>query len=344
MSINRLLTPALIGKGHMPTIFSSDNHQPTVEQPVATAPAVPVATPNPPVVIDPNPEKHAYISKASLKSPYFPTWCPGCGNFGVWTALKNALTELQLPEENLVIVYGVGCSGNMADFNRVYGFHALHGRAIANAVAMKAANHNLKIIVVAGDGDTYGEGLNHFISAMRGNHDITLLVHDNQVYGLTTGQTAPTTDKGTKTKSTPFGAPEVPINPIGLALTSDATFIARGFSGNIRHLTDLIKRAVQHPGFSLVDMFQPCFTFNKVNTYHYFKERVYYLEETEFQPNHKVVAWEKTFEHDKLPIGVFYEDPHSTPFHQTLTQLEVGPLAKQSIAKVNMDAAISNYL
>ena len=179
---------------------------------------------------------------------------------------------------------------------------------------------------------------------MRGNHDITLLVHDNQVYGLTTGQTAPTTDKGTKTKSTPFGAPEVPINPIGIALTADATFIARGFSGNIRHLTDLIKKAIMHDGFSLVDMFQPCFTFNKVNTYHYFKERVYYLQDTNFGANHKVEAWEKTFEHEKLPIGIFYEDPHSVPFHKTLTQLEVGPLVDQSIETVDMDAAIGNYL
>jgi len=286
---------------------------------------------------------HNFITKESMKSPYFPTWCPGCGNFGVWTAFKNALAELNYPEENVVIVYGVGCSGNMTDFNRVYGFHALHGRAIPNAVAIKLANHSLKVIVVAGDGDTYGEGLNHFISAMRGNHDITLLVHDNQVYGLTTGQTAPTTEKGTITKSTPLGAPEVPINPIGLALTSDATFIARGFAGNISHLTNVIKQAIQHEGFSLVDMFQPCFTFNHHNTYHYFKERVYNLQETDFSPNNKVVAWEKTHEHEKLPIGVFYDDPHSVPFHKTLAQLDSQPLAHQSIQKIDLSKALPNY-
>lgn len=361
MSIKRLLTPALIGKGQMPTIFSSDQHQQKTVTPAqdwqkaertemnevaaATLPdnSAP-ATDSPPVVIDPKPEKHAYINRASLESPYFPTWCPGCGNFGVWTALKNALVELQIPEQELVIVYGVGCSGNMADFNRVYGFHALHGRAISNAVAIKAANHRLKVIVVAGDGDTYGEGLNHFISAMRGNHDITLLVHDNQVYGLTTGQTAPTTDKGTKTKSTPFGSPEVPINPIGMALTADATFIARGFAGNIRHLTEMIKRAILHPGFSLVDMFQPCFTFNKVNTYHYFRERIYDLQQNEFEANHKVLAWEKTFDHEKLPIGIFYEDPYSIPFHASLSQLEEKPLTELSIAEVDMTEAIAPYV
>ncbi len=287
--------------------------------------------------------QHNYISKASLASPYFPTWCPGCGNFGVWTAFKNALSELQIPEEQVVIVYGVGCSGNMADFNRVYGFHALHGRAIPNAVAIKLANHRLKVVVVAGDGDTYGEGLNHFISAMRGNHDITLLVHDNQVYGLTTGQTAPTTEKGTKTKSTPFGAPEIQINPIGLALTCDATYIARGFAGDIRHLTSLIKQAILHEGFSLVDMFQPCFTFNKHNTYHYFKERVYNLQEQGFTADNKVAAWEKTYEHDKLPIGLFYQDPHSVAFHKTLSQLDEKMLIEHSIETIAMEKAVSAF-
>mgnify|MGYP005843881807 CR=1 FL=1 len=348
MSLQRLLTPAFTGNTSMPTIFSSQQHQPEEQVRENVTPAQQdqqqqVLAPPTAQVIDPNPDKHAYISKASLESPYFPTWCPGCGNFGVWTALKNALVELSIPEEELVIVYGVGCSGNMADFNRVYGFHALHGRAIPNAIAIKLANHRLKVIVVAGDGDTYGEGLNHLISAMRGNHDITMLVHDNQVYGLTTGQTAPTTAKGTKTKSTPAGAPEVPVNPIGFALTADATYIARGFAGNIKHLTKLIKDAILHPGFSLVDMFQPCYTFNKVNTYHYFKERVYNLQDQGFNADNKVFAWEKTYEHDKLPTGVFYHDPHSTPFHQSLSQLEAGPLVHQSIERVHMDKALQPY-
>lgn len=290
-----------------------------------------------------DPNAHRFISKASLASPYFPTWCPGCGNFGVWTALKNALVELQYPEENVVIVYGVGCSGNMADFNRVYGFHALHGRAISNAVAIKMANHGLKVIVVAGDGDTYGEGLNHFLAACRGNHDITLLVHDNQVYGLTTGQAAPTTAMGTKTKSTPLGAPEMPINALGLAITADATFVARGFSGKIDHLTGIIKRAIQHEGFSLVDMFQPCFTFNKINTYHYFRERVYELEGEQHQPGDRQAAWLKTLETDRLPIGVFYQNDNRLPLHKTYVQLQDQPLVKQSIASIDLTAAIKHY-
>jgi 2-oxoglutarate ferredoxin oxidoreductase subunit beta len=287
--------------------------------------------------------QHNYISQESLKSPYFPTWCPGCGNFGVWTALRNALAELQIPEEELVIVYGVGCSGNMADFNRVYGFHALHGRGIANAMGIKLANHRLKVIVIAGDGDTYGEGLNHFISALRGNHDIKILVHDNQVYGLTTGQTSPTTEKGTKTKSTPFGASENPINPLGFALTAEATFIARGFAGNIPHLTGLIKAAIQHEGVSLVDMFQPCFTFNKHNTYHYFRERVYDLQQAGFDTTNKVWAWEKTHEADKLPIGIFYKNDNSVPYHKTLSQLELNPLVKQSIANIPLGKVLGHF-
>jgi len=333
----------------MPTIFSRSTQRQTPEpqttEPAFSSPAVPLdaATPQPEAQISSDPGKHAFVSRASMESPYFPTWCPGCGNFGIWTAFKNALVELEIPEEKLVIVYGVGCNGNMADFNRVYGFHALHGRAIPNAVAIKLANHRLKVVIVSGDGDTYGEGLNHLISAMRGNHDVTMLVHDNQIYGLTTGQTSPTTEKGTKTKSTPAGAPETPVNPLGLALNSDATFIARGFAGNIKHLTQLIKAAILHPGFSLVDMFQPCFTFNKVNTYHYFKEKIYNLQDQGFQTNNKVLAWEKTFEHDKLPIGIFYADPHSTPFHATLAQLQSGPLVHQSIEQVQMNKALKGY-
>ncbi len=285
-------------------------------------------------------KQHNFITKKSLESPYFPTWCPGCGNFGVWTALKNALIELNMPEEDVVIVYGVGCSGNMADFNRVYGFHSLHGRAIASAVAMKMANHRLKIIVVAGDGDSFGEGLNHFISACRGNHDITLLVHDNQIYGLTTGQTSPTTEHGTKTKSTPNGAPEQPINPIGIGITADATFLARGFSGEIGHLTKIIKAAIQHEGFSLVDMFQPCFTFNHQNTYQFFKERVYHLEDHGHDPKDKFAAWQKTHEHEKLPIGIFYQEEGRIPMHKTFPQLATTPLVEQSIAKITMTKAL----
>lgn len=259
---------------------------------------------------------------ATLQSSIFPTWCPGCGDYGIWASLKSAIVQLQVPEEELVIVYGVGCSGNMADFNRVYGFHALHGRAIANAIGIKLANHRLKVIVIAGDGDTYGEGMNHFLSALRGNHDITIIVHDNQTYGLTTGQKSPTTNRGTKTKSTPFGVDEQPVNPLALALSSDATFVARGYAGRIPQLTQLMVQAVQHEGISVVDVFQPCVTFNKVNTHQFFQAKVYELQEAGHVVTDKESAWSKTFESEKLPIGIFYQNTQAIAYHKQLQQLQ----------------------
>lgn len=268
-------------------------------------------------------------TQQSLKSSIFPTWCPGCGDFGIWASLKQAISELELPEEQLVLVYGVGCSGNMADFNRVYGFHALHGRGIGNAEAIKLANHDLKVIVIAGDGDTYGEGLNHFLTAVRGNHDITLIIHDNQVYGLTTGQNSPTTAQGTKTKSSPLGVVDRPVNPLALALSADATFVARGYAGKIPHLTDLMKKAILHSGISLLDVFQPCVSFNKVNTHQWFQTKVYDLQESGHNPQDRQAAWQKSYETDKLPIGLFYQDPNSVPYHKQLPQLQSSSLIKQ---------------
>jgi 2-oxoglutarate/2-oxoacid ferredoxin oxidoreductase subunit beta len=284
------------------------------------------------------------ITQESLHSPYFPTWCPGCGNFGVWTALRNALTRLQIPEEQVTIVYGVGCSGNMADFNRVYGFHALHGRSIPTAIGIKLANHRLKVIAIAGDGDTYGEGMNHFLNLFRGNHDIALFVHDNTVYGLTTGQTAPTTQKGKKTKSTPAGAIEHPVNPLGLALTVNATFVARGFSGQVDHLSQLMEAAILHPGAALLDIFQPCFTFDKEKTYHYYRQLVYNLQAEGYQPTDARKAYDLTFEGDKLPLGIFYQDPTSVPFHASVAQLEKDTLVNQSIASLDLSSHIQGYL
>lgn len=269
------------------------------------------------------------ITAQSLQSPIFPTWCPGCGDFGIWASLKNALVQLALPEENLVIVYGVGCSGNMADFNRVYGFHALHGRAIPTAIGAKLANHKLKVIVIAGDGDTYGEGMGHFMAALKGNHDITLIVHNNQTYGLTTGQASPTTMKGVETKTTPLGVPEVPINPVALALSENASFIARGYAGKIPHLTEMMKQAISHEGFALLDVFQPCVTFNRINTHQWFQTKVYDLQEAGHDINDRAGAWQKSFEEEKLPIGVFFKNDQAVPYHKHFPQLEAGSLVEQ---------------
>lgn len=279
----------------------------------------------------------------TLHSPIAPTWCPGCGDFGIWASLRRAITELQIPEEQLVMVYGVGCSGNMADFNRVYGFHALHGRAIPNAIGIKLANNKLKVIVIAGDGDTYGEGMNHFITSMRGNHDITLIVHDNQIYGLTTGQTSPRTDKKTKTKSTPQGSLEQPINPIALGLSADATFLARGYAGRIPHLTGLIKQAITHTGISVVDVFQPCVTFNKVNTHQWFQTKIYDLQEENHDTLNKALAWQKSYEPDRLPIGVFYNNQDLPAYHQQIPQLTNQSLIEQRSDKSTVGSLLELF-
>lgn len=283
------------------------------------------------------------ITAQSLQSPNFPTWCPGCGDFGIWASLKNALVQLNMPEENLVMVYGVGCSGNMADFNRVYGFHALHGRSIPTAIGIKLANHKLKVIVIAGDGDTYGEGMGHFMAALKGNHDITLIVHNNQTYGLTTGQTSPTTMKGVKTKSTPMGVPEVPINPIALALSENASFIGRGYAGKIPELTELVKQAIQHEGFSLVDIFQPCVTFNKINTHQWFQTKVYDLQQEGHDIHDRASAWQKSFEEDRLPIGIFFKNEEATPYHKHLPQLQDKSLVEQFQSKRNISSLLQKF-
>lgn len=281
-------------------------------------------------------------TEASLKSPVFPTWCPGCGDFGIWSSLKKALTELAIPQEQLVIVFGVGCSGNMADFLHCYGFHALHGRALPVAEAIKLTNHNLKVLVVAGDGDTYGEGMGHFIAAARGNHDITLMVHNNEVYGLTTGQASPTMDKGRKGKSTPLGVVEIPVNPISMAVTSGATWVGRGFAGNLPYTTELIKQAMQHKGFSLLDVFQPCVTFNKVNTHIWYNERVYKLEGEPNGDKMKAISW--SLESEKLPIGIFYQDTNQKAYHEQLPVLGTKPLINQTIDQVSLRKTLSEFL
>lgn len=242
-------------------------------------------------------------------SGYTPTWCPGCGDWGIGAAIKSALVQMGYTPSSLFAVFGVGCSGNMNDFLNAYAIHALHGRAIPNAIGIKLAHHAKTVIVIAGDGDCYGEGGNHFLHACRGNHDITLIIHDNGVYGLTTGQVAPTAQKGFRSKSTPKGIIEVPVNPLTLALTQGATFIAQGFAGDVQSLIDLIKKGMTHKGFSLINILQPCVTFNKINTYTYYKEKIYKLP-IEYNPVDIKNVYEKCAEptvDEKFPLGVLFQ-------------------------------------
>lgn len=241
-------------------------------------------------------------------SGYTPTWCPGCGDWGIGMAIKTAFAQMGLDPSSLAIVFGIGCSGNMNDFLNAYAVHSLHGRSLPNAIGMKLANQKMPVIAIVGDGDTYGEGGNHFLHACRGNHDITVIVHDNGVYGLTTGQVAPTALKGAKSKSTPTGIIETSVFPLSLALTQGATFVAQSFAGDLIHMVDTIKKAVNHKGFSLVNILQPCVTFNKVNTYQYYLQKSYKLPE-DYNPKDYQGAVIKALEmnDEKYPLGVLYQ-------------------------------------
>ncbi|MFH1181341.1 MAG: thiamine pyrophosphate-dependent enzyme [Candidatus Woesearchaeota archaeon] len=257
-----------------------------------------------------------------------PNWCPGCGNFGLFAALREALARLNLPAEKIVFTYGIGCHGKMIDFMNVNGFDGLHGRPVPVAEGIKLGNHELKVVAMSGDGDAYGEGLSHMLNAARGNHNMTYFVHDNQIYGLTTGQASPTTVKGTKTKSTPEGLIDEPINPIALAISAGATFVARAYAGDIPFTTEIMLAALQHKGFAIVDIFQPCVSFNKVNTYDWFRQNLYKLEN--HNASDKMAALQKAFETAKLPIGIFYNIDKPT-YEEQVTELAAGPLAKQSL-------------
>jgi len=256
---------------------------------------------------------------ADLKGKVDPDWCPGCGDFGVLAAVQRALVDLQIPNHRVCTISGIGCSSNFPGFINTYGMHTLHGRSLAVATGAKLGNHELKVICTGGDGDGYGIGGNHFVHTMRRNVDLTYIVMDNQVYGLTTGQVSPTSIKGMKTKSTPFGSVENEINPIPLAIVGGATYVARGFTGQVRHLTELIKGGIQHRGFSLIDTFSPCVTFNRDNTHEFFRQRTQKLEDQAHDPTDFSSAMERAYEWgERIPIGLFWKRDD----RQALDQLE----------------------
>lgn len=279
---------------------------------------------------------------ADFTTPHFPNWCPGCGDFGIWAAIKNSLMQLGWGPAQVVMVYGIGCHGHMVNFLKSYGFDGLHGRPVPVAEGIKLANKNLNVFVVAGDGDTFGEGTNHLAHAARRNHDLTMILHDNQVYGLTTGQTAPTAAKGFKTKSTPFGVLEQAINPLAIALASGATFVARAFAGDIAQVTELIVKGAKHRGFSFIDVYQPCVTFNHVNTYQWFRERIYKLDSTH-NTKDKIAAMTLAFEVDKLPLGVFYEEERSV-YEDDVVQTQKVPLVDLPPASRTLASLLEDFV
>lgn len=261
-----------------------------------------------------------------------PDWCPGCGDFGVLKSLKEAILDLGIAPHEVLVVSGIGCSSNLPGFIHAYGVHSLHGRALPVASGAALANNALHVVAVGGDGDGYGIGMGHFIHAMRRNLNLTYIVMDNEVYGLTTGQTSPTTLEGHKTKSTPRGNVEKPIQPLALALVTGATYVARGFSAEQKHLTGLVRDAIAHRGFSLIDVFSPCVTFNNLNTYPWFKERIYKLEGNEgYDSTDLLAAIGKSLEFgSRIPIGCLYKIDKPI-YDDSDPVLQQGPLVDQPL-------------
>ncbi len=286
----------------------------------------------------------------TYKSQVKPTWCPGCGDYAVLNALQHALTELQLEPWNVLIVSGIGCSSNLPHFLSTYGFHAIHGRAVAVAEGAKLANPDLHVIITGGDGDGYGIGVGHFIHAMRRNLDVTYIVMNNEIYGLTTGQASPTSEMGMKTKSTPIaGVIENPIDPIALALSTGATYVARAFSGDVKQMSELVAKGIEHHGFSLIDAMSPCVTYNKINTYDFFRQRVYDLNKEGHDPADLKAAFMKALEwpvmqRDRIPLGLFYRNDKVPTYEDLEPAYKKGNPTKQRLGVDDGDEILKEFL
>ncbi len=245
-------------------------------------------------------------------------WCPGCGNFSILRTLKMALAELEIDSRRLVLVSGIGQAGKLPHYLKSHTYNSLHGRALSPATAIKAVNKDLKVIVTSGDGDMYGEGGNHFMHTIRRNPDITNIVHNNMVYGLTKGQASPTSQTEMKTPLQVEGVSLEPFNPLAVAIGLDASFVARTFAGDMEHMKKMFKEAINHKGYSLVDVFQPCVTFNKYNTFQWFRENTYKLENTH-DPYNRDEAFKRATETGKYPLGIFYKNDNKLTFEETLS-------------------------
>jgi len=259
-------------------------------------------------------------------------WCPGCGNYGILKALKTALVELNIKPENLVMVSGIGQAAKIPHYLKTNFFNGLHGRSLPVATAIKACNPNLVVITESGDGCTYGEGGNHFIHAIRRNPHITNIVHDNMVYGLTKGQASPTSLLGFKTPVQVDGVILEPFNPLAVAIALDASFVARAYSGDLELTVEILKKAISHKGYALVDVLHPCPSFNRTNTSEWYKDHTYSLDGSH-DPTDRQQAFQKATERDKLPLGVFYLNPNKPTFEENLSlyRLTTDPLFQRTV-------------
>lgn len=257
-----------------------------------------------------------------------PAWCPGCGNFSILKTLKEALLELQIPPHRITIVSGIGQAGKLPHYIKCNTFNGLHGRTLPVATGIRLANHTMNVIAVAGDGDCYGEGGNHLIHAIRRNINVTLFVHNNQVYGLTKGQASPTTMEGIVTKTQPFGSLSEALNPLAMAVALDCSFVARGFAGDTDFLRELMKEAIQHKGFALLDILQPCVTFNKINTYKWYSDRVYHIDDSH-NPYDRIEAFKKALEWgDRIPTGIIFRNNRQS-YEEKIPVIRERPLIHQ---------------
>jgi len=246
-------------------------------------------------------------------------WCPGCGNFSLLKIMKQVISDMGLAPEKTVMVSGIGQAAKMPQYLNLNMFNGLHGRALPPATAIKTVNPELTVLVESGDGDMYGEGGNHLMHTIRRNPDITVIVHDNMIYGLTKGQASPTSRKGLKTSLQVHGVVNEPFNSLSFAVAMGASFVAQVSSGNQKHAAEIIKQAINHKGFSLVNAFQPCVTFNKTNTYAWFKQHTYQLDEG-YNPTDRMAAMEKAFERENMPLGVIYKNTEKQPYEEAIYQ------------------------
>lgn len=261
-----------------------------------------------------------------------PNWCPGCGDFSVQAAIQRAAANIGLEPHQLAVISGIGCSGRISGYIHSYGFHGIHGRALPIAQGVKMANQDLTVIAAGGDGDGFAIGTGHTIHSMRRNIDITYIVMDNQIYGLTKGQTSPRSDFGFKTKSTPQGSIESPLSVIEMALTAGATFVAQSFSSDLKDLTSLIEQAIQHKGFSFINVFSPCVTYNKINTYDWFKENLTKLSDLEgYDPSDKKMAMRTLMDHNGLVTGLIYQNKEQKSYEELVPGFGETPLAKADL-------------
>lgn len=271
-----------------------------------------------------------------------PAWCPGCGNFGILKTFKEAVLELSLAPHQFIIVSGIGQSSKFPHYVKCNAFNGLHGRALPVATGVRLTNHDMPVIAVTGDGDCYGEGGNHLIHAMRKNIGITLFVHNNQIYGLTKGQPSPTSMEGMVTKNHPFGVFAEQLNPLALAIALDCSFVARSYAGDSGHLKGLMKEAIRHEGFSLLDILQPCVTFNKINTYEWYAKRVYHIE-AEYNPEDRTGAFSRALEWgDRIPLGILYRNQRPA-LEKRIPVISDAPLVRQPFDSTKLETTLKEF-